>query len=113
MVNKYHNTKVYCKDENVFFDSKKEHDHYHKLKLLERAKEISSLKLQPVFELQPSFKKNGKTYQKITYKADFTYFDNRLNKVIIEDVKGFKTDVYKIKKKMFEYKYSDLELREI
>lgn len=112
-MNKYHNTKIYCKEANVFFDSKKEHNRYHELKLLERAKEISGLKLQPIFELQPGFKKDGKTYQKITYKADFTYFDNRLNQIVVEDVKGFKTEVYKLKKKMFEYIYENLELREI
>ena len=34
-------------------------------------------------------------------------------KWIVEDTKGFKTDVYKLKKKLFEYKYKDLEIKEI
>ena len=31
----------------------------------------------------------------------------------MEDVKGFKTDVYKLKKKMFLFKYPELDFREI
>ena len=95
------------------FDSKKEGKRYLELKLLEKANEIKDLELQKVFELLPSFKKNGKTYRKITYIADFCYFSIREGKYICEDVKGFKTDVYKLKKKMFEYVYKDLELKEI
>ena len=80
---------------------------------MQRAGLIENLELQKVYELQPSFKKRGKTYRKITYIADFTYYDKQRDQVVVEDVKGFKTDVYKLKKKLFEYKYNDLELREI
>ena len=52
---------------------------YKELKLLERAGEISNLKLQPRFLLQDSFKKNGKTYRKIEYVADFMYCQSRQN----------------------------------
>lgn len=110
-MNKYHNKKITI--DGITFDSKKEGKRYLELKLLLRAKEIKDLELQPRFELQPSFKKNNKTFKKIEYIADFKYFDNRLNKIVIEDTKGFKTDVYLLKKKLFEYKYSDYELREI
>ena len=108
---KYHSKKVIV--DGIEFDSKKEAKRYSELKLLERAGNIKELELQKVFELQEGFKKNGKTYRKITYKADFYYFDNRAGKYICEDVKGFKTEVYKLKKKMFECKYKDLELREL
>ena len=57
-------------------------------------------------------KLNNKTRRQITYKADFTYFSNEDNKIHVIDVKGFKTDVYNIKKKMFEYKYG-IEIEEI
>ena len=90
-------------------DSAKEAQRYRELKLLERAKEISNLELQPRFLLQESFKKNGKTYRKIEYVADFRYNEN--GKTIVEDVKGLQTDVFKIKHKLFEKKYPDLELR--
>ena len=108
---KYHSKKVII--DEIEFDSKKEATRYSQLKILEKAGLIKNIELQKVFELQPSFKKNGKTYRKITYKADFYYFDNHLGKYIVEDTKGFKTEVYKIKKKLFEYKYSDLELLEV
>ena len=91
------------------FDSAKEAQRYKELKLLERAKEIGNLELQPRFLLQESFKKNGKTYRKIEYVADFKYIEN--GKTIVEDVKGLQTDVFKIKHKLFEKKYPDLELR--
>ena len=77
--------------------------------MLERAGEISDLELQPRFLLQESFKKNGKTYRKIDYVADFKYIEN--GKTIVEDVKGLQTDVFKIKHKLFEKKYPKLELR--
>lgn len=82
------------------FDSIKESKRYKELKLLERAGEISNLELQPKFLLQDSFKKNGKAYRKIEYIADF-YIAN-VGKIIVEDVKGLQTDVFKLKHKLFE-----------
>jgi hypothetical protein len=111
MYNKYSNKKVIL--DNIKFDSKREGNRYMELKILEEAGLIKDIELQKEFILQPSFKKNGKTYRKISYKADFYYFDNHLGKYIVEDVKGFKTDVYKLKKKMFEYNYPELELVEV
>lgn len=108
---KYHSKKVIIDD--IKFDSKKEAERYIQLKLLEKAKLIKDLELQKSFELQPTFKKNGKTYRKIAYIADFYYFDNHLDKYIVEDVKGFKTKEYALKKKIFEYVYPDLELIEV
>lgn len=112
--NKYKNKKIIY--DGITFDSIKEKNRYIELKILEKSGLIKDLELQKVFELQPSFKKNDKTYRKIIYKSDFYYFDNEKGKYIVEDVKAsekFKTEVYKLKKKMFEYKYNDLEIREI
>ena len=91
------------------FDSIAESVRYKELKLLERAGEITNLELQPKFLLQDSFKKNGKTYRKIEYIADFMYLQN--GKTIVEDVKGIQTDVFKIKHKLFEKLYPNLELK--
>lgn len=91
------------------FDSIAESKRYKELALLEKAGQIKGLELQPKFLLQEGFKKNGKTYRKIEYIADFMYIEN--GKVIIEDVKGMETDVFKLKRKMFEYKYPGFELR--
>lgn len=85
---KYGNKKVII--DGIQFDSKKEGKRYLELKLLLKAKKIKDLELQPKFELQPMFKKNGKTYRKINYIADFKYFDIEDNKIIVEDVKRFK-----------------------
>lgn len=108
---KYHSKKVII--DGIKFDSKKEGDRYIQLKLLKNAGLIKDLELQKSFQLQPTFKKNGKTYRKISYIADFCYFDIHLGKYIVEDVKGFKTKEYALKKKMFEYVYKDLELIEV
>lgn len=110
-MNKYHNKKITI--DGITFDSKKEGNRYLELKLLLRANEIKDLELQPRFELQPSFKKNNKTYRKIEYVADFKYFDNRLNKIVVEDTKGYRTKEYILKKKLFEYQYKDYELEEL
>ena len=106
-MNKYRNKKVIVED--YVFDSIAESKRYKELKLLLKAGEISDLKLQPRFLLQDSFKKNGKTFRKIEYIADFQYIEN--GKTIVEDVKGIQTDVFKLKHKIFEKVYPDLELR--
>ena len=107
MQNKYRNQKTQM--DMYVFDSAKEAQRYRELTLLERAGEISNLELQPRFLLQESFKKNGKTYRKIEYIADFKYIEK--DKTIVEDVKGLQTDVFKIKHKLFEKKYPELELK--
>ncbi|HJJ07616.1 MAG TPA: DUF1064 domain-containing protein [Clostridiaceae bacterium] len=106
-MNKYRNKKVIVDEKE--FDSKREGNRYKELKLLERAGEIKDLELQPRFLLQDSFKKNGRTFRKIEYVADFKYIEN--GKTIVEDVKGMQTDVFKLKHKIFEKVYPDLELK--
>jgi hypothetical protein len=106
-MNKYRNKKIQV--DMYVFDSIRESQRYKELKLLERAGKIKELELQPRFLLQESFRKNGKTYRKIEYVADFKYIEK--DKTIVEDVKGIQTDVFKIKHKLFEKKYPDLELR--
>lgn len=108
---KYKNKKTIVDD--IQFDSKLEAKRYNELKLLEKSGEIKELKLQPSFELIPSFKKNGKTFRKAIYKADFSYVDTETGETIIEDTKGYVTDLYKLKKKIFEYKFQNLTIREI
>lgn len=110
MVAKYHNKKV--KYDGYTFDSIREKNYYIKLKLLEKAGKIKELELQKEFELQPSFKLNNKTSRKITYRADFTYKTTEDDKLHVIDVKGYRTDVYRLKKKLFEYKYR-IEIEEI
>ena len=106
-MNKYHNKKVQI--DMYVFDSIAESLRYKELKLLERAGEIKELELQPRFLLQESFKKNGKTFRKIEYIADFQYIEN--GRVVIEDVKGKETEVFKLKRKLFEHEYPEYELK--
>ena len=81
------------------FDSVKEYHRWGCLRLLERAGKIKDLKRQVSFELIP--KQNGE--RACNYIADFTYYED--GKLVVEDCKGFKTDVYKIKKKMMLWEY--------
>ena len=110
-MSKYRSKKVVV--DGITFDSKKESQRYCELKLLERCGKIKDLELQPKFELQPSFRKNGRTIRAITYIADFTYFDLEKMRIVVEDVKGLRTDVYSIKRKMFEFKYPELTIVEV
>lgn len=109
--NKYHNKKV--EYDGYKFDSKKEMLHYAALKELEKIGYIKDLQLQVKFELQPSFKYNGTTIRAINYIADFVYYNIEENKTIVVDVKGFRTNEYKLKKKMFLYKYKEYKFIEI
>lgn len=108
---KYKAHKTYVN--GIVFDSRQEAKRYIFLKEKERVGSIKDLTLQPRFVLQPAFKKNGKTIRKIEYVADFRYWDCENKEDVVEDVKGFKTDVYNLKKKLFEYRYLSLNLREI
>ena len=111
MMSKYRSTKAMI--DGIVFDSMKERKRYCELKLLEKAGKIKDLSLQHKFELQPSFKKNGTTFRKITYIADFVYFDLERMAIVVEDVKGFRTKEYMLKKKLFEFKFPELTITEI
>ncbi len=108
---KYKNKKTTI--DGLIFASKLEAKRYTELKLLEKQGIITNLKLQPSYDIIPSFKKNNKTYRKSTYKADFSYYDNETNREVVEDTKGFKTPVYMLKKKLFEYQYPNLTITEV
>ena len=102
-MSKYHSRKVTVDGHK--FDSKAEAKRYCELKILERSGAITGLYLQPRFELQEPFMCDGKRYRKIEYVADFMYYEN--GRMIVEDVKGMKTDVYKLKMKLFLNQYGD------
>lgn len=108
---KYKNKKVVVDGHK--FDSIKESHRYCELKLLKRAGKIKDLELQPKFELIPTIRTDIETLPKISYIADFMYQDCESGKMIVEDVKGYKTDVYLLKKRLFLQKYTEYEFREI
>lgn len=102
--------KIKNKEKFIKFDSIMECDYYKDLLLLERCGEVKHIELQPRFTLVPKFKKNGMTIRAITYKADFKVcYSDKESEII--DVKGNVTEAFKIKWKLFEYKYPDLKLK--
>lgn len=86
------------------FRSIKERNWYINLRRLQAAGEISDLRLQVPYELNP-----GGTHS-IKYLADFVYLEN--GEEIVMDVKGFRTVVYK-KKKALMLKVNGIEIREV
>uniref|UniRef100_A0A6H1ZC05 DUF1064 domain-containing protein n=1 Tax=viral metagenome TaxID=1070528 RepID=A0A6H1ZC05_9ZZZZ len=94
----------------IKFDSKREAQRYQELLLLEKAHVITDIKCHPEFVLIPTFKKFGKTYRAIKYVADFVYTDLEKDKIMIEDVKGFSSQLFLVKQKLFEYFYKDLTI---
>ena len=93
MGNKYGARKMKAPDGQVF-DSVKEYHRWGSLRLLERAGRISELKRQVPFELIP--KQDGE--RACTYVADFVYHQD--GNIVVEDCKGFRTDAYKLKRKL-------------
>ena len=122
MKNKYHNRKVKTGD-GIVHDSRKEALRWEELKRLEEAGEIIELNRQMEFLLVPpqyeetiTGKRNKKTKRKlveraVVYRADFVYHD-KLGDIHVEDVKGYKTKDYIIKRKLMRYVYG-LSIKEI
>lgn len=89
---KYGNKKVVI--DGIKFDSKREAQRYGALQLMLKAGLISNLRLQVPYQITV----NGKKVCR--YVADFVYSEN--GKEVVEDVKGMKTPVYNLKKKLME-----------
>lgn len=85
--------------DGIMFDSKREAARYQELRLLEQAGDIENLRLQIPYELI----EKSKYGRSIKYVADFVYSRNGLT--VIEDAKGVRTPVYRLKKRMMAEKY--------
>lgn len=122
---KYGNTKITV--DGIQFDSKREAARYQELKLLERAGVISFLRRQTKFQLIPNqYAPSNETYTKgprkgqrkpgklleheCSYIADFCYIRN--GETVVEDAKGYRTEVYRIKKKLMLERYG-IQIREV
>lgn len=109
--------------DGITFDSRREARRYSELKLLERAGEISDLELQVKFVLIPAQKEpdrigarggiiKGKTIEReCCYIADFVYKD-KSGVQVVEDAKGMKTEVYKIKRKLMLFVHG-IQIKEV
>ena len=95
--------------DGITFDSRKEARRYLELKEQVKSGLVDSFELQPKYLLQESFKKDGKTIRAINYIADFEIFYAD-GTIVVEDSKGIETDVFKLKRKLWEYKYRDMRL---
>jgi hypothetical protein len=90
--------------DGITFASKAEAERYSQLKLLQQARAIRGLGLQPRFGLV------GASGRKVAaYVADFIYIQN--GRTVVEDVKGFETPTFRLKAKLFLEQYRDHELR--
>lgn len=95
--------------DGITFDSRKEADRYLVLKGMEEDGLISDLHRQVRYELLPAFDVDGRHYRPVYYVADFVYVED--GKEVVEDVKGMRTDVYKLKSKLFARRYG-MSIRE-
>ena len=88
-----------------WFASKAEARRYTELLLLEKAGEIRDIELQPTYRLMAPTP-DGALISTATYIADFRYRDIPTEKTVVEDVKGVRTQVYKLKKRWIEAQYA-------
>lgn len=105
MRSKYNARKFKC-PEGMTWQSVAEYKRYLVLREMQNRGEIQYLERQVPYELYP--KRKG--FRVIKYVADFLYFKN--GSVVVEDVKGFKTDVYLLKKRMMLEIYG-IEIHEV
>lgn len=91
-MNKYHNKKTVV--DGITFDSKREATRYGALKMLERVKRISNLRTQVKYPLIVN------EIKVCDYVADFVY--EEAGRTIVEDVKGMRTRIYSVKKKLMK-----------
>lgn len=118
---KYGNTKIEI--DGHIFDSRREASRYMDLSLLQKAGEISDLRMQVKYVLIPAQRepdtigpkggiKKGKVIEKeCSYIADFVYKD-KTGKTVVEDVKGFRTKEYMIKRKLMLF-FREIRIHEI
>jgi hypothetical protein len=96
------------------FASKREAARYRELRLLERAGKIVNLELQPKFPVVI----NGRKI--CTYIADFRYVDleraargGEASAQVTEDVKGVRTPLFIVKRKLVEALYPGVVIEEV
>lgn len=99
---KYNNTIV--DRDGMKFDSQRELDRWCELQLLERTGAIHDLRRQVPFELRV----NGLLVCK--YVADFVY--TTAGETVVEDVKGVRTDVFILKRKLMKAIFN-IEVQEV
>ena len=105
---KYNSRKTKCRQGHLHA-SIKEAGRCNELTMLEKAGNIKHLKQQPSIILQRKFRWRGKGIRAITYRGDFSYYDTESRMFTVEDVKGYRTEKYQIKKKLLIFMMRDRE----
>ncbi len=104
-----HNNRKVAYDGYVF-DSIAEYHRYLSLRSMEQAGLIAGIVVHPSYELQAAFyDRNGKKHRAICYEPDFSYFAD--DKLVVEEVKGYMTQVASIKIKLFLRRYPEIDFR--
>lgn len=103
-MSKYHNKKVTI--DGRTFDSMAEAAYYQELKLRLKAGDIRGFGCQSKISLLPGFEKYGRKIRPVTYIADFI-IEHKDGSIEYIDVKGMETEVFKLKRKMFDYFYPE------
>lgn len=102
--NKYNAHKVVTDDGK--FDSKREYEYWLKFKQLEQEGKIERLQRQVKYVLIPKTDK----YRELSYIADFVYIENGVEHIV--DIKGMVLPEFKLKQKLFYYKYNkEIEIK--
>jgi hypothetical protein len=95
------------KADGYTFDSEAECRRYAELSLLERAGHIHLLEVHPRYVICPETVVFGKKSRARVYIADFAYIDSRTNRWTVEDVKGFETETFVLKRHLFLHTYPE------
>jgi hypothetical protein len=111
MANKY-GAKSVTIDGHVF-PSKRESQYYLLYRDMLKRGEIVKLELQPKFIIIPAYTNHaGKKVRPCHYTADFLLHFPDARKMVVE-VKGFRTRDYMLRRKLFEWQYSEYEFAEV
>ena len=114
MLSKYGARKAYL--DGIMFDSIKEAQRYKELRLLELAGDIKELQCQVKYVLIPAQRIGGKVAEReCAYIADFVYYETDREGgwvKVVEDVKGYHTKEYIIKRKLMLERYG-IRIKEV
>ena len=97
--------------DGIVIDSKHEMQQYTYLRALERSATIRGLRTQVKYPLC-AVDERGEKKQVSSYIADFVCED-RDGKTVVYDAKGHRTEMYKLKRKWFEWQYAPLRIVEL
>jgi hypothetical protein len=104
----------------IVFDSRAEMRRYQELLWMEKAGEIRDIELQPEYVLVYPFVYKGKRFRGLKYVADFRYWTvpkatgaHIFGELVVEDVKGVATPLYRAKLQMLLTRYPDINFVQV